>query len=81
MSQASELGWRALIDEDRLLSRVEILESQLQMYSKVNKNKIKNMCNILTNERFINLVSRVLISMHGMPGSIPEPSVITKTNF
>ena len=33
--QASDLGWKALIDEDRLLSRVEILENQLQMYSKV----------------------------------------------
>ncbi|XP_021916457.1 sarcolemmal membrane-associated protein-like isoform X3 [Zootermopsis nevadensis] len=32
--QASDLGWKALIDEDRLLSRVEILENQLQMYSK-----------------------------------------------
>ncbi|XP_066997540.1 sarcolemmal membrane-associated protein [Anabrus simplex] len=32
--QASDLGWRALIDEDRLLSRVEILENQLQTYSK-----------------------------------------------
>lgn len=34
--QASDLGWKALIDEDRLLSRVEILENQLQMYSKVS---------------------------------------------
>ncbi|XP_063219396.1 sarcolemmal membrane-associated protein-like isoform X4 [Bacillus rossius redtenbacheri] len=32
--QASDLGWKALIDEDRLLSRVEILENQLQVYSK-----------------------------------------------
>ncbi|KAJ9580949.1 hypothetical protein L9F63_023870, partial [Diploptera punctata] len=32
--EASETSWRALIDEDRLLSRVEILENQLQMYSK-----------------------------------------------
>jgi hypothetical protein len=35
--QASDLGWKALIDEDRLLSRVEILENQLQMYSKVRR--------------------------------------------
>ena len=34
--EASETTWRALIDEDRLLSRVEILENQLQMYSKVS---------------------------------------------
>jgi hypothetical protein len=33
--QASDRGWKALIDEDRLLSRVEILENQLQIYSKV----------------------------------------------
>lgn len=32
--QASDRSWRALIDEDRLLSRVEILESQLLVYSK-----------------------------------------------
>ncbi|GFG37387.1 hypothetical protein Cfor_11194 [Coptotermes formosanus] len=32
--QASDLGWKALIDEDRLLSRLEILENQLQVYSK-----------------------------------------------
>ncbi|GLH11067.1 Uncharacterized protein GBIM_15914 [Gryllus bimaculatus] len=32
--QASDVGWKALIDEDRLLSRVEILETQLLTYSK-----------------------------------------------
>jgi len=31
---ASEAGWQALINEDRLLSRLEILENQLQVYSK-----------------------------------------------
>nr|CAD7425824.1 unnamed protein product [Timema monikensis] len=31
---ASDLGWKSLIDEDRLLSRVEVLENQLQIYSK-----------------------------------------------
>lgn len=34
LRQAAELGWKALINEDRLLSRVEILENQLQLYSK-----------------------------------------------
>lgn len=29
-----DVGWKALIDEDRLLSRVEILECQLQTYAK-----------------------------------------------
>uniref|UniRef100_T1IWF9 Sarcolemmal membrane-associated protein n=1 Tax=Strigamia maritima TaxID=126957 RepID=T1IWF9_STRMM len=33
-TDASESGWKALIDEDRLLTRLEILESQLQTYSK-----------------------------------------------
>jgi len=31
---ASSQGWRALMDEDRLLTRVEILESQLTTYGK-----------------------------------------------
>lgn len=33
--EASENGWQALIDEDRLLSRLEVLENQLHIYSKV----------------------------------------------
>ncbi|KAL5014637.1 hypothetical protein ScPMuIL_008907 [Solemya velum] len=32
--EASESGWQALIDEDRLLSRLEVLENQLHTYSK-----------------------------------------------
>jgi hypothetical protein len=32
--EASGQGWRALMDEDRLLTRVEILESQLTTYGK-----------------------------------------------
>ena len=32
---ASDKGWQALIDEDRLLSRLEFLENQLQAYNKV----------------------------------------------
>jgi len=32
---ASEKGWQALIDEDRLLSRLEFLENQLQTFNKV----------------------------------------------
>ena len=31
---ASDEAWKSLIDEDRLLTRVEILESQLSTYSK-----------------------------------------------
>uniref|UniRef100_A0A8C7ZHK5 Sarcolemmal membrane-associated protein n=1 Tax=Oryzias sinensis TaxID=183150 RepID=A0A8C7ZHK5_9TELE len=33
--EASESSWQALIDEDRLLSRLEVMGSQLQAYSKV----------------------------------------------
>ena len=32
--EASEEAWKSLIDEDRLLTRVEILESQLSTYGK-----------------------------------------------
>ncbi|XP_041744383.1 sarcolemmal membrane-associated protein-like isoform X2 [Coregonus clupeaformis] len=32
--EASESSWQALIDEDRLLSRLEVMGSQLQTYSK-----------------------------------------------
>ncbi|XP_059167696.1 sarcolemmal membrane-associated protein-like isoform X6 [Physella acuta] len=32
--EASESGWQALIDEDKLLSRLEMLENQLHIYSK-----------------------------------------------
>ncbi|CAH1783910.1 unnamed protein product [Owenia fusiformis] len=32
--EASEQGWQALVDEDRLLSRLEVLENQLQAYAK-----------------------------------------------
>lgn len=34
---ASESSWQALIDEDRLVSRLEVLENQLRAYSKVSK--------------------------------------------
>lgn len=34
LRKSCDLGWKALIDEDRLLSRVEILECQLQTYAK-----------------------------------------------
>uniref|UniRef100_A0A673NG91 Sarcolemmal membrane-associated protein n=1 Tax=Sinocyclocheilus rhinocerous TaxID=307959 RepID=A0A673NG91_9TELE len=33
--EASESSWQALIDEDRLLSRLEVMGNQLQAYSKV----------------------------------------------
>ena len=34
---ASSDAWKSLIDEDRLLTRVEILESQLSAYSKARE--------------------------------------------
>ncbi|XP_022081361.1 sarcolemmal membrane-associated protein-like isoform X2 [Acanthaster planci] len=37
--EASESSWQALIDEDRLLSRLEVLESQLRAYSKANSEE------------------------------------------
>ncbi|XP_071807513.1 uncharacterized protein [Asterias amurensis] len=37
--EASENSWQALIDEDRLLSRLEVLESQLRAYSKANSEE------------------------------------------
>lgn len=37
--EISENGWLALIDEDRLLSRIDYLEKQLALYStKFNRN-------------------------------------------
>ncbi|XP_076357385.1 uncharacterized protein LOC143250548 isoform X2 [Tachypleus tridentatus] len=39
--EASDNGWKVLIDEDRLLSRIETLESQLQDFSKsISEDKI-----------------------------------------
>lgn len=35
IKEAANEGWKALICEDRLLTRVEALENQLQAYSKV----------------------------------------------
>jgi hypothetical protein len=34
--ESSENSWQALINEDRLLSRIEILESQLALYASKN---------------------------------------------
>ncbi|KHN73750.1 Sarcolemmal membrane-associated protein [Toxocara canis] len=40
--QAAESSWQALINEDRLLSRIEMLEGQLALYSKnVSSDKVK----------------------------------------
>ena len=34
--EATDSSWQALIDEDRLLSRLEVVENQLRAYSKVS---------------------------------------------
>uniref|UniRef100_A0A914VGV3 FHA domain-containing protein n=1 Tax=Plectus sambesii TaxID=2011161 RepID=A0A914VGV3_9BILA len=50
--EASENSWQALINEDRLLSRIEMLESQLQMYSKSNnEDKMRDEVLNLHNEK------------------------------
>ncbi|XP_055883774.1 sarcolemmal membrane-associated protein-like isoform X3 [Biomphalaria glabrata] len=38
--EASESGWQALIDEDKLLSRLEMLENQLHIYTKNHSEDI-----------------------------------------
>ena len=47
----SESGWQALIDEDRLLSRIEVLENQLQAYAKVRNTH--DFCDSLTARIFV----------------------------
>ena len=44
INEATDQGWKALIAEDRLLTRVETLENQLQVYSKVFFSDFLFMC-------------------------------------
>jgi len=49
---ASNQGWKALMDEDRLLTRVEILESQLTTYGKsMNEDKLREETKRLMEEK------------------------------
>jgi len=49
---ASQLGWKALMDEDRLLTRVEILESQLTTYGKsMSEDKLREETKRLMEEK------------------------------
>jgi len=49
---ASQLGWKALMDEDRLLTRVEILESQLSAYGKnMTEDKLREETKRLMEEK------------------------------
>ena len=34
-TDSSKAGWKALVDEDRVLSKLEGLEAQIQVYAKV----------------------------------------------
>ncbi|XP_071455733.1 sarcolemmal membrane-associated protein [Hetaerina americana] len=47
--EASNMGWKALIDEDLLISRVEILENKLQaFYKNLGEDKLRNeLCDLL----------------------------------
>lgn len=50
--EATQSSWQALINEDRLLSRIEMLESQLALYSKnISNDKIKEDMNQLLNDK------------------------------
>lgn len=50
--EASTEAWKALIDEDRLLTRVEILESQLSAYSKnMTEDKLREETQRLISEK------------------------------
>ncbi|CDW52149.1 FHA domain containing protein [Trichuris trichiura] len=50
--EATEQCWQALIDEDRLLSRIETLESQLEVLSKnYSEDSLKNELLRLTSEK------------------------------
>lgn len=43
--QASTEGWQAIIDEDRLLARINTLEDQIRIYhSKVSCRNKENIC-------------------------------------
>jgi hypothetical protein len=44
--EISENGWLALIDEDRLLSRIDYLEKQFALYSSKNNRNDQNQVNI-----------------------------------
>merc|ERR1719347_2051749 len=51
---ASQVGWKALMDEDRLLTRVEILESQLTTYGKsMTEEKLREETKRLMGEKEI----------------------------
>ncbi|KAG8225904.1 hypothetical protein J437_LFUL006136 [Ladona fulva] len=50
--EASDLGWKALIDEDLLISRVEILENKLQtFYKNLGEDKLRNELCVLLEDK------------------------------
>ena len=59
---ASNESWKSLIDEDRLLTRVEILESQLSTYGKsMNEDKLREETKRLMEEKEEYQVNTLLI--------------------
>nr|CAB3266368.1 sarcolemmal membrane-associated protein [Phallusia mammillata] len=51
---ASEKGWQALIDEDRLLSRLEFLENQLQTFNKTqNEESLQTQLQTIQEEKYV----------------------------
>ena len=62
---ASNESWKSLIDEDRLLTRVEILESQLSTYGKsMNEDKLREETKRLMEEKEEYQVNNTLITVH-----------------
>lgn len=50
--EASDMGWKALIDEDLLISRVEILENKLQaFYKNLGEDKLRNELCVLLEDK------------------------------
>lgn len=51
--QASNEGWQAIIDEDRLLARIDTLEEQIRIYH----TKVRSFFSFTSHEYHLNLVS------------------------
>lgn len=48
LQEAATQSWNAMIDEDRLLQRLETLEAQLTTYSKVCNKAVVFMAQLMT---------------------------------
>lgn len=64
--ETSENGWLTLIDEDRLLSRIDFLEKQSNLNNKnPNEESLRNTINNLNNEKF-NIESTAKLAIQKM---------------